>query len=202
VRAQTAHSRRPRRGPGLTAAICLALLLASGTSGRSDTGGQVPPRLDSTQFRQLNLLLHLLYKALFELSPNRAEFVARLFARAGSLTLGPGAPARELFEGLRHAPAADPVRFDRQFEDVTRVLSRLRLSQADVARIRLVHASFRNHGPDISYTTRLTGDRGPGIATYPALMTQGHRVALPSALMPILAEVPACRRVTAGTHLR
>jgi hypothetical protein len=197
-----------------------------------------------------------------------------------------------------------------------------------------VHASFCNHGPDISYTTRLTGDRGPGITTYAALMTQvdaggrelsflaseeafrvvkdlqrrnlvvpvvgnfagptsiraigdyleahdeavtafyvsnveeylgtapippngvwsefcanvtalpltsssvfirpwgtvvfstggaltlarsvtittpdagatvhppGHRVALPSALMPILAEVPACRRVNAGTHLR
>src|SRR5215510_5859486 len=31
--------------------------------------------------RRQNMLVHLLYKALFELSPNRADFVARLFSR-------------------------------------------------------------------------------------------------------------------------
>jgi len=31
--------------------------------------------------RRQNMLVHMLYKALFELSPNRADFVARLFSR-------------------------------------------------------------------------------------------------------------------------
>ena len=47
--------------------------------------------------RRQNLLHHLWYKAVFELSPTRAEFLSRLFARA----LPPDQSARPIAQGAR-----------------------------------------------------------------------------------------------------
>src|SRR4029079_14395446 len=56
--------------------------------------------------RRQNAMLHLMYKALFELSPSREEFLARVFSRprpplAGSST------ATEIFAAVAAAPASD-----------------------------------------------------------------------------------------------
>src|SRR5215471_12473803 len=48
--------------------------------------------------RRQNMLEHLMYKALFELSANRAEFVSRLFSRRPTLELSPTSPVRALFQ--------------------------------------------------------------------------------------------------------
>src|SRR5881409_1020163 len=45
--------------------------------------------------RRGNLELQLMYKALFELSADRAEFVSRLFARERPKSLGPTSTARD-----------------------------------------------------------------------------------------------------------
>ena len=50
--------------------------------------------------RRGNAALHLLYKAIFELSPTRAEFLSRLFSRPLSKHLGP-AVQRERTDGRR-----------------------------------------------------------------------------------------------------
>ena len=47
--------------------------------------------------RQENRSLHLTYKALFELSADRADFVSRLFSRERPAGLGPKTSVRELF---------------------------------------------------------------------------------------------------------
>jgi hypothetical protein len=59
--------------------------------------------------RRGNLLAHLMYKALFELSADRAEFLSRLFARPKPKGLAGDAPASELFEALRMAPPSDAL---------------------------------------------------------------------------------------------
>ena len=51
--------------------------------------------------RRGNLLQHLLYKALFELSADRAEFAARLFSRPRPATLSAASTADEIFTALR-----------------------------------------------------------------------------------------------------
>src|SRR5262245_52807210 len=62
--------------------------------------------------RRLNLLEHLLYKALFELSQDRADFVSRLFSRPRPKGLKEDATAEEIFA------AFDSVREDKTlFED-------------------------------------------------------------------------------------
>src|SRR5687768_15316784 len=47
--------------------------------------------------RRENRDLHLMYKALFELSADRAEFLARLFSRPRPPGLGPATPVTDLF---------------------------------------------------------------------------------------------------------
>src|SRR5438874_10394872 len=47
--------------------------------------------------RRGNLDLHLMYKALFEMSKDRAEFVSRLFARKRPQGLGTQSSAEEIF---------------------------------------------------------------------------------------------------------
>ena len=51
--------------------------------------------------RRGNLDLHLMYKALFELSADRADFVSRLFSRKRPAGLGPGSPAAQIFSAYR-----------------------------------------------------------------------------------------------------
>src|SRR6266478_3069863 len=58
--------------------------------------------------RRGNLDLHLMYKALFELSADRAEFVSRLFARKlpeGLTAKSTGAEIFEAFVGLERSEA-------------------------------------------------------------------------------------------------
>ena len=60
--------------------------------------------------RRQNAMAQLMYKALFELSPTRAEFVGRLFSRAPAPspagTPAPDAGAAELFDSVTAAPAS------------------------------------------------------------------------------------------------
>src|SRR6476620_632316 len=58
--------------------------------------------------RRQNLIEHLLYKAVFELSSNRGEFLSKLFARQPLAPLGQGAPVEELFAAFAAAPP-DPA---------------------------------------------------------------------------------------------
>src|SRR6202035_445774 len=58
--------------------------------------------------RRGNLDLQLMYKALFELSTDRAEFVSRLFSRKRPAELSPTSTADDLFSAFaKAAPATD-----------------------------------------------------------------------------------------------
>ena len=50
-----------------------------------------------TDIRRQNMLELMMYKAFFELSPDRADFLSRLFARKRPLGLNADATAEELF---------------------------------------------------------------------------------------------------------
>src|SRR5438876_7643340 len=59
--------------------------------------------------RRGNLDLQLMYKAVFELSKDRAEFVSRLFSRKRPEGLGPQSTVREIFAVLNKTPGTDDV---------------------------------------------------------------------------------------------
>ena len=52
--------------------------------------------------RRQNMLEHLLYKELFELSADRVEFISRLFSRPRPASLAPDADVQEIFRATPH----------------------------------------------------------------------------------------------------
>ena len=123
--------------------------------------------------RRLNMLEHLLYKGLFELSTDRADFVSRLFSRARPKGLYESASIAEIFDAYENV-LADRTLFER---NLTAVLNRLlqahqsRLSRDDHDRIRYVYNAFFQSGPELSYTFRDTYYQGTlGMPTYKDLM--------------------------------
>src|SRR5438046_4146781 len=67
--------------------------------------------------RRQNMLLHLMYKALIELSPTRDEFLSRLFSREPPSELDPSVSADTLFAAFDHAQG-DEQAFARNQHDV------------------------------------------------------------------------------------
>src|SRR3954468_12611488 len=59
--------------------------------------------------RRGNLQLHLMYKALFELSADRAEFVSRLFSRPRPDGLESTSPVSEIFDAYSNSAPSDAL---------------------------------------------------------------------------------------------
>ena len=89
--------------------------------------------------RRGNLDLHLMYKALFELSADRADFVSRLFSRKRPAGLRPTSTAAEIFSAyLQVEPSQDA--YERNLKDIQRQLAArhgFALTSDDVKGIRV-----------------------------------------------------------------
>jgi hypothetical protein len=110
--------------------------------------------------RRENLDLHFLYKALFELSTDRVDFVSRLFSRPRPAGLEPTASVDEIFRQY-DAVAPSPEQYS---ANATLVRERLlttrglRLAQADLDWIDHAFKAFFTDGPKIDYYGSLTVD--------------------------------------------
>jgi hypothetical protein len=104
--------------------------------------------------RRQNMLLHLMYKALFELSNSRLEFVSKLFARRVPIGMSKALTPEQLFEELEKT-TADP---DFARGNVEAILHHLRerhhfqLSQEEAKVIEFVYNAFVSGGPEIRYS--------------------------------------------------
>jgi hypothetical protein len=121
-----------------------------------------------TDIRRGNLQEHLMYKALLELSVDRAEFLSRLFSRRRPTGLTPASTALELFEAYLNVPMSTTLRDD-NLKALLDLLARQRgsaLSDDDAAGIAYVYDSFVTVGPTLSYAVNSFG-RG-GSMRYPS----------------------------------
>jgi hypothetical protein len=102
--------------------------------------------------RRQNMLVHLLYKVLFELSPNRADFVARLFSRRRPAGLNERSTAVELFAAY-DSVTGDSAYYDQNLRDVKGVLAKRAypLTASDLATIEKVYDVFHRGGPNMNY---------------------------------------------------
>src|SRR5438132_3557915 len=136
--------------------------------------------------RHGNLDVQLMYKALFELSKDRAEFVSRLFSRKRPDGLTAKSNAREIFAAYL---AADPSKelFD---SDLKAIIDHLKtkhgfaLSSGDLDGIEWALGNYYRFGPSINYNSSSAatappvvgatgfggGGRGGGGVTYADLM--------------------------------
>jgi hypothetical protein len=125
--------------------------------------------------RRGNLLQHLMYKAIFELSADRAEFVSRLFSKARPPGLSTNASVTALFAAYEGVPTSEDL-FRQNIRTIRDHLVRRRnfpLSPDDLAQIESIYFAFFWDGPSLRYSTRPGfGGRGFGSSfpTYEELM--------------------------------
>ena len=126
--------------------------------------------------RRQNMIEHLMYKALFELSEDRADFLSRLFSRPRPASLDRSSSAADLFQAFGTA-VADERLFDETLARMLDVLVRQRrfeLTADDQAALRKVFTAFYESGPNIRYVFRGTAELHPTYAQLMAALEGGR----------------------------
>jgi len=111
--------------------------------------------------RRGNLDLHLMYKALFELSKDRVDFASRLFARKRPEGLTAASSANDIFAALATAETNESL-FAENLSAVVDLLTKTHhfaLAPDDVPGIEYVYRNFQTYGPGLTYWM---GGRGGG----------------------------------------
>ena len=128
--------------------------------------------------RRGNLHLHLMYKALFEMSKDRADFIFRLFSRKRPEGLGAKSTTGEIFTALYELYKATPEKEANDLlkqnlkllqDHLTRT-RRLPLTSDDLKGIEYVYTQFSWFGPGLSYWSTGGGPRRLDAPTYWDLM--------------------------------
>jgi hypothetical protein len=94
------------------------------------------------------MLEHLMYKAVFEMSENRAEFVSNLFSRKRPAGLAADAPVLTLFQAYSAVPA-DRALADEHFKNIMNRLKtthHFTIATEDETRMRTMYMTFLREG--------------------------------------------------------
>jgi len=108
-----------------------------------------------------------MYKSIFELASDRADFLSRLFSRKRPEGLESSASAKQLFDAFAGV-APDPVYYHETLHAITENLTkkhRFTLTERDVKDLEYVFGAFFDGGPDITYSGPFGGRRMPTFAT-------------------------------------
>ena len=107
--------------------------------------------------RRGNLQLHLMYKALFELSSDRVDFIFKLFSRKRPAGLDAKATADAIFEAVKAAGDVDRVEAEALYKQNLTLLQdhltgtrHLPLTPDDLKRIESIYGTFSLYGPGLS----------------------------------------------------
>ena len=123
--------------------------------------------------RRQNMLQHLMYKALIEMSSDRADFLARLFSRTWSIEPPPGLEADSLFTMLADLPR-DSVQYR---ANLTAIFDRLTkdhgfsLDSEDSTGLQYVYEAFFSAGAALTYSSNAVRGFARGMPSYRSLMT-------------------------------
>jgi hypothetical protein len=123
--------------------------------------------------RRGNLHLHLMYKALFELSADRADFVSRLFTRKRPARLTSKSTAEEIFTAYGSLDASAEDVYNANLKGIEDLLTKkhgLPLSNEDLSGINYVYRNFYSFGPSINYNSSTRGGGFGGFVSYADLM--------------------------------
>ena len=106
--------------------------------------------------RRQNMIEHLMYKALVEMSPDRAEFVSKLFGRKRPSGLDTSTSSLMLWTAYDTA-SADSVLYRTTLAAIKDRLTKVHgfvLSSSDSASLNYVYSAFYQAGPAINYNFR------------------------------------------------
>jgi hypothetical protein len=107
--------------------------------------------------RRLALIQHLMYKAIFQLSPSRAQFLSLLLSKPLPKEKAPGdhASVQELLEFFSRVSATDQA-CAANLAELQRAIQgdfQFSLSESDRAGLEYIYRSFREGGLDITYSS-------------------------------------------------
>ena len=132
-----------------------------------------------TDIRRGNLHVQLMYKALFELSADRAEFVSRLFTKPRPAGLTASSTVTEIMNAYWDAFSADETVFSANLKALEDHLTRthhIPLPADDLDSIAKVYRAFYWYGPQITWSAsivlRQPSANGMGRGSYWDLVTQ------------------------------
>lgn len=115
--------------------------------------------------RHGNLDVQLMYKALFELSKDRAEFVSRLFSRKRPAGLTAKSTVDEIFSAYLKADGSKDL-YEENLKAVQELLVKKHafpLTDGDLEGIRWAMSNYYQFGPSISYNSSLSANVPPAI---------------------------------------
>lgn len=136
-----------------------------------------PQMVFIVDIRRGNLIQHLMYKAIIELSDDRAAFVSLLFSKPRPDGLAPDATVTEIFTAFAQVRRDDTL-YRRNLDALREHLTAARgfdLSASDLQNLEDIYFAFYRDGPSIRYSTgnRPFGGRGGrGFPSYEELMLQ------------------------------
>jgi hypothetical protein len=132
--------------------------------------------------RRGNLLEHLMYKAVFELSPDRAAFVSRLFSKPQPPGLSASSTVLELFSAYARVATSEKL-YQTNLTAIRDHLTKTRglpLSEEDLRQLEAIYFAFYWDGPSLRYSSapagfggfRGGGGQGNRFPTYEDLVVQ------------------------------
>ena len=115
--------------------------------------------------RHGNFDVHLLYKALFELSRDRVDFVSKLFSRNRPAVLTPQSSVAEIFSAIQASPGS-PQLYEENLKAVEDLLMKKHgfpLTAGDREGIAWALSNYSKFGPGISYGSSLSAGVPPPV---------------------------------------
>ncbi len=163
--------------------------------------------------RRGNLLLQLMYKAIFELTKDRAGFVSMLFSRPRPERLTAGTPVGELFNAFGTATRDDAL-YARNLAAITDHLVKVHgfpLSAPELSGLRNIYRAFFERGYAIRYSptyadlmtaTDLTGAHRSYLATEPAFIAV-RDLETANLVVPVVGDFGGPKAIrTIGAYLK
>lgn len=129
--------------------------------------------------RRGNLLQHLLYKAVFELSADRAEFVSRLFSKPRPAGLTSSTSVVDMLSAYARVATSETL-YGTNLQALIGHLTKRRgfaLSAEDLEQLETIYFAFFWQGPSLRYSTMASGfggrrGGGGGFPTYEDMVIQ------------------------------
>ena len=114
-----------------------------------------PKMVFLVDIRRGNFDLQLMYKALFEMSADRADFVSKLFSKKRPEGLDRNSSATEIFAAFRGVETSEAL-FKENLKAINDLLvtkHKFALSDGDIQGVEYVYHAFYNFGPALNYSS-------------------------------------------------
>jgi len=122
--------------------------------------------------RRGNMIEHLMYKALLETSPDRADFLSKLFSRPRPPGLDTSSSPQRLFEAYV-AAVPDTMLYKRNLAAIKSHLTShgFAMGDSDAKSMEYIYSQFFEAGPQINYNFSSGGGAGFGRGNMPTYAT-------------------------------